>query len=408
VGVGQVVERDVGERTGLDQRGSQPGWGEAFRYAAALVLGVRVALGLVMILGLGMFPHGARVDRFGRVPPTGLSMLWTDWEHWDAFYYLRIAEGGYSSPDPPSAWFPVYPFTTWLLRPVVGGSTLGAALLASTVALLVALAILYRLTADEFDRHAARRSVLYLAISPAALFFFAPYAESLFLLLAVATFWALRRQHFLVAGLLAGVASGTRSVGVLLALPIAVEVLRALRAAKDPPARWRTLAAGLGGLLLAPAGLLAYLGYWQLRTGNGLLVLQVQRTNWGHQPTLPWRTLREGLRRGTTGFGVPESGIAQIELLVTLVTLALLVWVIARTPAPYALWSLVMVAFPLSTAIPGLELEASPRYFLVVFPLAWGMARFSDRFRAHTAIVGVSAGLLAVLTVFFAGGYRFL
>src|SRR5690606_33849224 len=42
------------------------------------------------------------------------------------------------------------------------------------------------------------------------------YTEALFLLLVLGSFWAARTQQWLLAGILAGIASGTRIVGVAL------------------------------------------------------------------------------------------------------------------------------------------------------------------------------------------------
>ena len=57
-----------------------------------------------------------------------------------------------------------------------------------------------------------------LAFFPAAVFFGAPYSESLFLLLAVGAFYAARTGRWAWAGACAGLASGTRSAGLLLLL----------------------------------------------------------------------------------------------------------------------------------------------------------------------------------------------
>lgn len=379
-------------------------WREAFRYAVMIVVTLRVAFALFMLLGLGTFPHRVTVNRFGQTPPAGWGMVFTAWERWDALWYLSIAEGGYV-PDNTMAWWPLYPLTLRLLRPLVGGSSLGAALLLSTIALVGALAVLYVVTATEFDTPFARRSVLYVAISPAAFFLLAPYSESLFLLLAALTFWAARRQRFLLAGLFAGLTSASRSTGILLAIPILIEVVHTVATTKGPT-RWPRLASGVGGLLLVPSGLLAYLLYWQLRAGDALLPLREQQTSWGHQLTWPWDSVIDGLRSATSLVGVPNQGIRQVELLVTLASLALLIWLVMRAPAAFSAWTFAMLLFPLSTPIPGFTLLSTPRYFAVVFPLAWGAAWLSERFSLHSAIVGITSALLALLTVLFSLGYR--
>jgi len=372
---------------------------EALRYAGLVFLCVRAGLALLSVLGPGLVPSEGVLDRFGDPTPTGWAALFRGWERKDATFYLSIIDAGYAPPeDPPSAFFPVYPSLARLLRPLLGGSSLAAALVVSHAAFLAALVVLHRLTAAEFDRDTARRAVLYLAVSPVALFFFAAYTESLFLLLALVAFWGARRQRWLVAGLAGALASGTRSAGVLLALPIALELLAALRAPRAAP-RWRTALAGAGALALVPTGLLAYLAFWWLRAGDPTLPLDVQRESWGHQPLWPWQTLAAGVRQGTEGIAQFPSGYLQLNLLLTAVGLVLAVWLVGRVRASYWTWTWASLLLPLATPIPSEALASVPRYLLVLFPLTWALARISARLGIHDAVVAASAALLGLLTV---------
>ena len=62
------------------------------------------------------------------------------------------------------------------------------ALLVSNIAFFGSLLVLYDLTIREFSEPVARRAIVYIAIFPTAFFFFAPYSESLFLLLSLVAF----------------------------------------------------------------------------------------------------------------------------------------------------------------------------------------------------------------------------
>lgn len=390
-------------------RGVEPEvrWVESLRSAAVVFVTVRVAIALLTVLGMALVPPNlVMFDQLDWELTGGWGTVLTAWERWDGTWYLYIIENGYEpAADPPSAWFPVYPFLARFLRPVVGGDALLAALLVSNAAFLGALTVLHRLTAHEYGRHVAQRAVLYLAVSPFALFFLAPYSESLFLLLALLTFWGARRRMWWLAAAAGALASGTRSAGVLLALPVAVEALRAAWRLTGG-ARWRMLAAGLSSAAVVPVGLLAYLGYWQLRRDDALFPLRVQRTAWQHEPEWPWRTLTEGFRQGTAAIGTfGGDQYPQVELLLTASALVLAVWVVWRTPLPYWSWGVLSMLLPLSTPIPDKVLLSVPRYFLVVFPLVWALVRFADRFRAHSAVVGVSSALLALFTVLHVTGY---
>jgi hypothetical protein len=118
---------------------------------------------------------------------------------WDSVWYLRIAEAGYDGGEARAAFFPLYPL---LVRGIgeLGGGSPGAALvgayLVSLAAFLAALVLLHRLVALELGRPLARPALLLLAVFPAALYFGAPYAESLFLLCSVGAFYAALTGRF--------------------------------------------------------------------------------------------------------------------------------------------------------------------------------------------------------------------
>src|SRR5829696_7429775 len=144
---------------------------------------------------------------------------------WDAVWYLRVADSGYGESEARAAFFPLYPLLVRALAAPVGaspGALLVAAYVVSLACFLGALALLYRLAALELGRPLARPPLLLLAVFPAAVFFGAPYSESLFLLLAVGGFYAARTGSWGWAGLCAMGASATRSAGLLLLIPLAM------------------------------------------------------------------------------------------------------------------------------------------------------------------------------------------
>ena len=164
------------------------------------------------------------------------------WARWDSNWFLKIAEEGYSWPSSTPAFFPLYPFLVAGLGVVLLGHYLLAGVVLSLVAGSAAFVLLYRLTALKLGAEAAQRTVLFLALAPTSLFFGAVYSESLFLLLAVATFLTAEKGSFWKAGGLAGLAILTRSAGIALLPALIVFAWRA-------PNRRRALA----GVAVAPA-----------------------------------------------------------------------------------------------------------------------------------------------------------
>src|SRR5262249_52977135 len=83
-----------------------------------------------------------------------------------------------------------------------------------------ALVLLDKLATIELGPRDARSTLVLVAFFPASFFFSAIYAESLFLLLSVATLLAARQGRWAWAGVAGGLAAVTRNSGVGLLLPV--------------------------------------------------------------------------------------------------------------------------------------------------------------------------------------------
>lgn len=385
----------------------------ALRYCALVYGVVRLGLAVVALLATGLLPSNgsATVTGWAAPPLEGWSTFVTSFERFDALWYLRIAAGGgYAVDDGSAAFFPLYPMAIRGLSAVLGGHPLLAAYLISNGCALAALVVLYRLTTRELGEATARRAVLYLAVFPTAFFLGAPYSESLFLLLALVTLSAARRRQWPVAALAGAAAAATRSAGVLLAVSVGLEALAALRerdadAGDDVRLRWGAGAAGLSAAAVIPLGLLGYLGWWQLRAGEWLRPFNVQGPYWGRESAYPWETLWAAAKESVRFIAVYAGGYATLDLLIVAVVLAAAVWVVRRTAPSYAFFVAAGVVMPLLLQFGGRPLMSMPRLVLPLFPLFWALARFSERFRAHDLVLGLSAAGLGVLTTLFATWY---
>src|SRR5438477_3478437 len=128
--------------------------------------------------------------------------FFSSWNHWDAANYVRIAQFGYQTPYD-VAFFPLFPLLITAFAHILGSwSYLLVGTIISNAALLGALFVIYQLAVETGGEQVAQRTLLYLCIFPTAFYFFAPYNESLFLLLTASTFLAMRQQRWWLAGLL--------------------------------------------------------------------------------------------------------------------------------------------------------------------------------------------------------------
>src|SRR5215204_745031 len=276
---------------------------EAFRAAWRVAVSTRAAVLLVAVfaaLSFGPAAGGLARQNAETFDDPSLTHVLADpvlapLARWDSVWYLRIADSGYGDSAPRAAFFPLYPLLIRAVATPFGaseGALLVAAYALSLAAFVAALFLLHRLT--ELGRRLARPTLLLLAVFPAAVYFGAPYSESLFLLLAVGAFYAARSGHWAWAGTCAGLASGTRSAGLLLLIPLAM-LWWSSRPRRPRDGAW---------LLLAPLGIAAYAAWLGLVEGDALRFLDVQEA-WS-------RELKAPLAGAWDGFVAAVDGVRQL------------------------------------------------------------------------------------------------
>jgi hypothetical protein len=365
---------------------------------------------------------------------------------WDAVWYLSIANYGYESADSPRhAFFPLYPL---LARGVgeLGGGGAGATLLGAyavaLAAFLLALVLLYRLTALELGRRAAWPTLLLLCTFPASLYFGAPYAESVFLLCSVGAFYAARTGSWAWAGVAAAGASATRSAGVLLLLPLVVMYLygprpdgagmqqatgRGLWARAATRGRWaRRLRPRFPVRLdflwlgLAPLGLVAYAAYLGFAYGDPLSFSHVQEF-WDRSFAGPlvgvWDgagAALDGVRQLASGSREPvyfeaaggdpfRVGVQNVVLFGFLCfAIAGAVGVLRRLPLAYGLYVVAALMLPLSYPVAAQPLMSLPRFIAVLFPIFMWLGAFCEERRLTDRVAVASAVALGLFVSQFA------
>ncbi len=152
------------------------------------------------------------------------------WLNWDAVRLQDIAQYGYFSPAEQSlphqvAFFPGFPAVLDAVHLVLRQWTVSG-LIVSLVAGGVAVVALSRIAERDYLPGSGSRAVLFLVVSPAAIFLAAGYTETLFLALAATSWLAVRGERWSLAVLLAGLASVVRVNGLFLCAAVAVEILR--------------------------------------------------------------------------------------------------------------------------------------------------------------------------------------
>jgi len=333
-------------------------------------------------------------DEIGRAPrPVPLAQgLFA----WDAAFYREIAEQGYAALSAESLrFFPLFPLVSRGLGVLFLGHTDVAVIVAANVAALVFAALLHRLVVLETgDRAAARRAAWFGLLFPVAVSLVLGYAEALVMALAVGVFLALRTQRWVIAGGLGVLAGATRPLGVLLALPALVEVLRGWPAL-DLRARARRAVAVVGPAI----GLGCFLVYSAIEFHDFLKPLSVQdapRLRGGFQDPFTRvvdaaRDLFDGDRFGS---GSP--------LLWAVVLAVLLVVIARRLPASYTWYAGATLVLGLTAK----NLGSYERYAMSAFPFVIAIALVTKRREVERAALVVSAaGLVAYSVLAFFGSW---
>jgi hypothetical protein len=331
------------------------------------------------------------------------------WYRWDAGFYATIATEGYKwfnerQPNGDMAFLPLYPTAVRAVMtlsgcgfsPYLSTCATVAGLIVSNVALLAACFVLYAVAARHIDEQGALIGVALLLVAPNAIFLSGVYTESLFLLLALLTFYGLGRGAFGWAVLCACLAALTRSVGVALvpALLYAVwertqgtpnERLRALFAS------WQTYAALLPALVF-----FAYILFAGYTVGLPLAYFSSYEIVWERDiGRAPWETLLLYFNGQPVSFwGYDPSWI---DLVAFVGGVALALWALRHDRA-WGLFALGALALPFSSG----TLSAMPRFLAVIFPIYILLAAWGVRTWWRLAVVGAaSAGLALLFTVRF-------
>jgi hypothetical protein len=315
----------------------------------------------------------------------------------DVNHYMGISQEGYgrepfdvnSRRSQTFAFFPLLPMLLWVLRQVTNDSMLWGAALCNLFFFL-ALVLLYRLTmAFGYSDTIARRTIFYVAAFPVSYFFSAPFTESLFVFLTVASFYAAKRERWWLAGTIGMFASSARLTGVLLLpalLVLSWQMYRSVQIRK------------ILGLFLIPVGLFAYMFYsWRL-SGDALAFLHASAA-WGRKPSAfilgPLFSYLVHPYEIVAGwhFNLLNACCALLCFFAIYVLVRRREWALS-------LYTFMSVLVPLSTGV----LQSLERYTMGFFPVFIALAVAVKSERQDYAIRFVFVFLLGIMTLLFAIG----
>ena len=155
--------------------------------------------------------------------PQGESWLWL-FNAFDSLHFTLIAVHGYAHPE--YAYLPGFPILIFFVGRLIGDYWLGAFLV--TQAFAMGSIVAFQMVAEQYlpSREALHATLLMSAFPFIAVFTTLGYSEPVFLFSTLLAWYLYRRAKILPASLSAAFAAVTRGYGVLIVLPMIVDLVR--------------------------------------------------------------------------------------------------------------------------------------------------------------------------------------
>ncbi|GAB4052777.1 hypothetical protein GCM10028775_35600 [Catellatospora paridis] len=422
---GDAASADGAAPAGIATVGTGTPWR---RWRPSVVAGLAVWAGglfvYFLVTAAAWMPLGKVLAQAEPIPSTFRQLIAT-WYVWDTTWYLSIADSGYRHIEQSTAFFPLYPMTVRVANYLLPGDSLEAALLVGALCCLAVLILAHRLATDLIGAEDAQRTIIYLLAFPTGFFLMAGYNEAMFVALALASLYCMRRGRWWWAAMFAGFAGATRMAGIMLGAAFVYEYLRQhgfsireLTAAARQGRLLRALRALVDrhafAVVLVPAGVGAYMLYCRLTFGNALHFLESQKA-WNRDGfTFPWTVIGDTVVhiRNFESIFHPDSIRNIANLITALGVLVLLVlalagpWRLGAENAYLVIFAAAIILMPLSNPIRAhvVPLDSLWRFALectVVFMVLARMGRSAAFDRLYLTTMMAVQGVMLVVFLHF-------
>jgi len=384
------------------------GWtplGRAALLSVALMVGMRVVLGLIVAFSCGDGHCDTQgITWFGAPPAVSgwQGLLVGPWQRNDAEYYSQIALHGYLPPSsgigPVGVFFPLFPLLIRAFMTFLGGDSILSGLVVNSLLTVIALTLLFRLVEADYGPRAGYRAQLVLGIGPAIFFLLSPLSEATFLTCTLAAVLAVRRERIVLAGLLAAGAALSRIQGILVMVPILIEVglqARARLAAHERPLGWAH------AILVLPP--LCLVGFDVYVSGHGYPggILLAEQVYWHSHLVVPGVAVWDSLHYVVAHGNVPE--LLNLLAVVALAISIVFMWRRLRpSDTAYAVASLVLIVSHVNGFSP---LMSALRFCVLTYPV-WVLLGRSLPSRQDLRRALVVLGALTLLVTIGVSGYH--
>lgn len=322
------------------------------------------------------------------------------WANFDGAHYLIISRYSYGTYQ--QAFFPLFPILISLVKPFFLNRFDGA-LFITRVSFLISIIIFIKLALLDMRRDKVIWALILFILFPTSFFFISVYSGSIFLALSLGSFYAMREKHFVIAAILAGIASATRIFGMFIVFSLILEFFLAIK--KEERLSTKNILKSLGLGVLSLSGLFSYMFYLWRNYKDPLLFVHVQPAFGAHRsvnhiillPQVLFRYIKIFL---TVPYASHDFLISLFEFITFcfIFTTLLIFW--KKVRFSYLLYSFLIILFPTLSG----TLSSTPRYSALVFPLFFIIGGIK-RTWLKIVIVSIFGILLIILTAFFLRGY---
>ena len=370
-----------------------PGWMRFWsqgKYAQAeQVCGEPARIRLKIFLSLLLWCMGTFAVIYFIYLVCGYSPSWDSFLHFwtltDSQHYLDIARDWYLSEGVIDrlvqlVFPPGYPLAVRAVQLLVRDWT-AAGILVSVLSFAGAGCVIYSLLRLDYSHEASLRCIKYLCLIPGSFFFISPMSESLFLLLSAACVYLVRRGRVFWGCLAGAYAAFTRSLGLMLFVPVCMELIH--EAVNAPRGRRRP--ARFLCLLLIPAGFGVYIYINYLVSGNPFQYMVYQSEHWGQRFGLFFATAGYQLDNAIACVGSNRHNLLGLwlpNLVFDLGSLAVMACAARKMRPSYAAW---FIAYYV-VAIGATWLLSAPRYLISLLPFFLGFSQLACTRRRDMAL----------------------
>lgn len=395
----KVIEAITGSEAPV--AGRQKGMARRFLMICGAVIAIRI---IVTLIGCWMYSemggsglHGAELYRSAWMKPNT-----------DAQHYFTIADNWYTAQGEERlmiVFFPMFPICIRLFN-IIFHDNFVSAMVINTIASCLCGGFMYELMLRQLPKRQALFATLFVFVLPGAIFQCSAMTEPLFMLFSVLCFYFVADKRFIPAAVAAACAGFTRSVGVLLALPIAIEgvslIVNAYRA-KENNRGAKLIAELVFALLISTFGTLGYLYINYAVTGNAFQFMIHQKEHW-HQgiglffdtPAYQLRGFIDYIARGSASDLRTAYVLFLAGILTAFGSLLIMLPNIKKLRASYSLYFLAYFAI----AIGCTWLLSAPRYMAALVPLAMSMGMLCKK--NLSTVVLTTANIALMLAYLYA------